>query len=122
MHTEQETIQTVILNVLLKHQEVTYEDFKNSLIHASLIKPTTNSMVNTIRAHLISLNRYFKEHDISLYMGGGAVHRRTYSATEEAYNFCSQHLLEKMYDEEGKMIGEFFQHPIALKQERMELI
>lgn len=122
MHTQQETIQTVILNVLLKHQEVTYEDFKNSLIHASLIKPTTNSMVNTIRAHLISLNRYFKEHDISLYMGSGAVYRKTHSATEEAYNFCSQHLLEKMYDEEGNMIGEFFQHPIALKQERMELI
>lgn len=122
MYSEQETMQTVVLNVLLNHEEVTYEDCKNALIHASLIKPTTNTMNNTVRALFISLTRYFKEHNIVLFNAFVKDRIKYHKATEEAIAFCSNHLLEEMYDEEGQLIGYIFQHPIALKKERMELI
>ena len=124
MYSEQETMQTVILNILLNHERVTNEDCKNALLHANLIKPTTNDMNNTIRALFISLKRFFKEYDISLYGGFLDVkdNVKYYKATEEAVEFCSKMLLQEMYDEDGQLIRYFFQHPIALKKERMELI
>ena len=59
MHTEQETIQTVLLNVLLNNDGATTEELKNALIHAGLIKPTSNTMDNTIRAGMIALQKRF---------------------------------------------------------------
>ena len=122
MYSETETMQTVVLNVLLNNDEVSYEEFKNALIHAGLIQPTENSMVNTIRAIMISLNRFFLKHDIQLYMGNGDAFKLAYSPTREAIKFASINLKENMYDEEGENVGWFFQHPVALEKERLELI
>lgn len=122
MYSETETMQTVVLNVLLNNDEVSYEEFKNALIHAGLIKPTENSMVNTIRAIMISLNRFFLKHDVQLYVGNHSAYKRTYSPTQEAIVFANMHLMEDMYDEEGEHIGWFYQHPISLRKERTELI
>ena len=116
MYSETETMQTVVLNVLLNNDEVSYEEFKNALIHAGLIQPTENSMVNTIRAIMISLNRFFLKHDIQLYVGHNTAYKRTYSPTQEAIVFANMH------DEEGENIGWFYQHPISLRKERTELI
>tara|TARA_R100001086_G_scaffold68607_2_gene32488 strand:- start:2339 stop:2707 length:369 start_codon:yes stop_codon:yes gene_type:complete len=122
MFSETETMQTVVLNVLLNNNEVSYEEFKNALIHASLIKPTEESMMNTIRAILISLNRFFLKHHVQLYAGSSYGFKRKYTPTQEAIEFCHMHLIEDMYDEEGQHIGRFFQHPIVLREERLELI
>ena len=123
MHTETETIQTVLLNVILNNNGATTEELKNSLIHAQLIKPTTNSMNNTIRAGCIALRRRFKKQfRIELFRTNPAINQKRYTPTEEAYEFCMNNLLEEMFDEEGKSVGYYFQHPIAISKERIDLI
>jgi len=124
MHTEKETIQTVLLNVMLNNGGATTEELKNALIHAQLIKPTEQSMANTIRAGMIALDRRFKKqfkislHDIRPWDN----RQRRYIPTEEAYEFCVNNLLEEIYDEDGNQCGAYFQHPIAITKERTELI
>lgn len=123
MHTEQETIQTVLLNVMLNNGGATTEELKNALIHAQLIKPTTNTMANTIRAGMIALRRRFKKQfNLELLTISPAIIQRRYIPTEEAYEFCMSNLLEEMFDEEGNQVGYYFQHPIAISKERIDLI
>tara|TARA_R100001015_G_C4593886_1_gene149202 strand:+ start:542 stop:910 length:369 start_codon:yes stop_codon:yes gene_type:complete len=122
MYSKTETMQTVVLNVLLNNEEVAVEEFKNALIHAGLVKQTDEPMINTIRALLISLNKFFKRHNIQLYMGNGNAFKLVYTPTREAIKFASINLKEDMYDEEGNNVGWFFQHPVALEKERLELI
>ena len=122
MYSKTETMQTVVLNVLLNNEEVSIEEFKNALIHAGLVKQTDEPMINTIRALLISLNKFFKRHNVQLYMGNGDAFKLAYSPTREAIKFASINLKENMYDEEGENVGWFFQHPVALEKERLELI
>lgn len=122
MYSKTETMQTVVLNVLLNNEEVSIEEFKNALIHAGLVKQTDEPMINTVRALLISLNKFFKRHDVQLYMGNGDAFKLAYSPTREAIKFASINLKENMYDEEGENVGWFFQHPVSLEKERLELI
>ena len=122
MYSKTETMQTVVLNVLLNNEEVSIEEFKNALIHAGLVKQTDEPMINTVRALLISLNKFFKRHSVQLYMGNGDAFKLAYSPTREAIKFASINLKENMYDEEGENVGWFFQHPVALEKERLELI
>ena len=123
MHTKQETIQTVLLNVMLNNNGATTEELKNALIHAQLIKPTTDSMANTIRAGCIALRRRFKKQfRIELFRTNPVINQKRYTPTEEAYEFCMNNLLEEMYDEDGNQVGYYFQHPIAITKERTELI
>jgi hypothetical protein len=122
MYSKTETMQTVVLNVLLNNEEVSIEEFKNALIHAGLVKQTDEPMINTVRALLISLNKFFKRHNVQLYMGNGDAFKLAYSPTREAIKFASINLKENMYDEEGENVGWFFQHPVALEKERLELI
>ena len=122
MYSKTETMQTVVLNVLLNNEEVSIEEFKNALIHAGLVKQTDEPMINTVRALLISLNKFFKRHNVQLYMGNGDAFKLAYSPTREAIKFASINLKENMYDEEGANVGWFFQHPVALEKERLELI
>lgn len=122
MYSKTETMQTVVLNVLLNNEEVSIEEFKNALIHAGLVKQTDEPMINTVRALLISLNKFFKRHNVQLYMGNGNAFKLAYTPTREAIKFASINLKEDMYDEEGNNVGWFFQHPVALEKERLELI
>jgi hypothetical protein len=123
MHTEQETIQTVLLNVMLNNDGATTEELKNALIHAGLIKPTTNTMDNTIRAGMIALQRRFaKQFNIILHTMSPHIKQRKYIPFEKAKQFCIDNLLEEMYDEDGNHVGYYFQHPIALSKERIDLI
>ena len=122
MYSKTETMQTVVLNVLLNNEEVSIEEFKNALIHAGLVKQTDEPMINTVRALLISLNKFFKRHDVQLYVGNENAFKLAYSPTREAIKFASINLKENMYDEEGENVGWFFQHPVALEKERLELI
>ena len=122
MYSKTETMQTIVLNVLLTNKEVTIEEFKNALIHAGLVKQTDEPMINTIRALLISLNKFFKRHNVQLYMGNGEAFKLAYSPTKEAIKFAAFNLREEMYDEEGEHVGWFFQHPVSLEKERLELI
>tara|TARA_R100001015_G_C4632922_1_gene197157 strand:- start:2045 stop:2416 length:372 start_codon:yes stop_codon:yes gene_type:complete len=123
MHTEQETIQTVLLNVMLNNDGATTEELKNALIHAQLIKPTEESMHNTIRAGMIALRRRFKKQfRIELLRTNPAINQKRYTPTTEAYLFCMDNLLEEMYDEDGNQVGYYFQHPIAISKERIDLI
>jgi hypothetical protein len=122
MYSKTETMQTVVLNVLLNNKEVTSEEFKNALIHAGLVEKTDEPMINAIRALLIGLNKFFKRHNIQLYMGNGNAFKLAYTPTREAIKFASINLKEDMYDEEGNNVGWFFQHPVALEKERLELI
>jgi len=122
MYSKTETMQTVVLNVLLNNEEVTIEDFKNALIHAGLVKQTDEPMINTVRALLISLNKFFKRYNIQLYEGNGIAFKLAYSPTDEAIKFATLNLRENMYDEEGENVGWFFQHPVSLEKERLELI
>jgi len=123
MHTKQETREVVLLNILLNNDEVTIEELKNGMIFAGVLEPTDESMINFIRASLISLARRFKKWKITLFTGlDPQIFKKTYTATEEAKNFCLYNLLEKMYDEEGEEIGFVYQHPISLNKERLELV
>lgn len=122
MYSKTETMQTVVLNVLLNNKDVTIEEFKNALIHAGLVKQTDEPMINTVRALLISLNKFFKRHDVQLYMNYGRAFKLAYTPTDEAVKFATLNLRENMYDEEGENVGWFFQHPVALEKERLELI
>tara|TARA_A200000159_G_scaffold164803_1_gene196406 strand:+ start:6265 stop:6633 length:369 start_codon:yes stop_codon:yes gene_type:complete len=122
MYSKTETMQTVVLNVLLNNEEVTIEEFKSALIHAGLVKQTDEPMINAIRALLISLNKFFKRHNIQLYMSSENAFKLAYTPTREAIKFASINLKEDMYDEEGNNVGWFFQHPVALEKERLELI
>ena len=122
MYSKTETMQTVVLNVLLNNDQVSIEAFKGALIHAGLVKQTDEPMINTVRALLISLNKFFKRHNVQLYMGNGDAFKLAYSPTREAIKFASINLKENMYDEEGENVGWFFQHPVALEKERLELI
>ena len=123
MHTERETIQTVLLNVILNNNGATTEELKNALIHAQLIKPTTNSMANTVRAGCIALSRSFKKQfRIRLFRTNPAINQKRYTPTDEAYEFCMNHLLEEMFDEDGVSVGYYIQHPIAISKERIDLI
>ena len=122
MYSKTETMQTVVLNVLLNNDQVSIEAFKGALIHAGLVKQTDEPMINTIRALLISLNKFFKRHNVQLYMGNGNAFKLAYTPTREAIRFAKSNLKEDMYDEEGNNVGWFFQHPVALEKERLELI
>ena len=122
MHTKQETQETVVLNILLNNDEVTFEEIKNGMIFAGVLKQTEESMINFIRAIMISLQRRFKKYKIQLTTVSGHIHSKSYTATEEAKNFCMYNLLERLYDEEGKEVGCVYQHPISLNKERLELI
>tara|TARA_R100000700_G_C3178949_1_gene154998 strand:- start:5598 stop:5966 length:369 start_codon:yes stop_codon:yes gene_type:complete len=122
MYSKTETMQTVVLNVLLNNRDVKIAEFKNALIHAGLVKQTDEAMINTIRALLISLNKFFKRHNVRLYMDYGRAFKLAYSPTDEAIKFANLNLRENMYDEEGENVGWFFQHPVALEKERLELI
>ena len=123
MHTKQETRETVLLNLLLNNDAITIEELKNGMIFAGVLEPTDESMMNFIRASMISLSRRFKKWNITLYTGlDPQTFKRAYTATEEAKNFCLYNLLEKMYDEEGEECGFVYQHPISLNKERLELV
>lgn len=122
MHTKQETTQTVMLNLILRNDGITTEEIKNGMVFAGVWKETPQAMNNAIRALVISLNRYFKKYKIQFTIASGVLHNRSYTATDEAKEFCYHNLLEKMYDEEGEECGYVFQHPITLNPERMELI
>ena len=82
----------------------------------------TSADFNTVRALLISLNKFFKRHNVQLYKGNGDAFKLKYSRTKEAVKFAFFNLREEMYDEEGENVGWFFQHPVALEKERLELI
>ena len=123
MHTKQETQETVVLNILLNNDEVTFEEIKNGMIFAGVLKQTEESMINFIRAIMISLQRRFKKWNITLYTGSNAeIFKRKYTATEDAKRFSMYNLLEKMYDKEGNEVGFVYQHPISLDKERLELV
>ena len=123
MHTKQETQETVVLNILLNNDEVTFEEIKNGMIFAGVLKQTEESMINFIRAIMISLQRRFKKWNITLYTGANAeISKRKYTVTEDAKRFSMYNLLEKMYDEEGNEVGFVYQHPISLDKERLELV
>ena len=122
MYSKTETMQTVVLNVLLNNEDVTIEEFKNALIHAGLVKQTDEPMINMVRALLISLNKFFKRHNIQLYKGNGDAFKLKYSRTKEAVKFAFFNLREEMYDEEGENVGWFFQQQKKKKKERLELI
>ena len=62
MHTKQETRETVLLNLLLSNDGITTEEIKNGMIFAGVLEPTEESMVNFIRASLISLSKRFKKY------------------------------------------------------------
>ena len=119
MHSKQETVQTVFMNIVLQNDGVSIEEIKNGLVFAGVWKETDNSMINSIRAIAISLNRWFEKHEIQFC---GRFQFDKYSATEEARVFCNKYLLEKLYDEEGNKIGHIYQHPINLESERLELV
>tara|TARA_R100000353_G_scaffold139399_1_gene99216 strand:+ start:85 stop:252 length:168 start_codon:yes stop_codon:yes gene_type:complete len=55
-------------------------------------------------------------------MDYGRAFKLAYSPTDEAIKFATLNLRENMYDEEGENVGWFFQHPVALEKERLELI
>ena len=121
MHTNQETQETVVLNILLNNDEVTFEEIKNGMIFAGVLNQTEESMINFIRAILISLQRRFKKWNITLYTGANAeISKRKYTVTEDAKRFSMYNLLEKMYDKEGNEVGFVYQHPISLDKERLE--
>ena len=122
MHTKQETRETVLLNLLLSNDGITREEIKNGMIFAGVLEPTDESMVNFIRASLISLSRRFKKYNIQLTTVSNHIHSKTFTATEDAKNFCMYNLLERLYDEEGIEVGCIYQHPISLNKERLELI
>ena len=61
MHTKQETRETVLLNLLLNNDGVTTEELKNGMIFAGVLEPTDNSMINFIRASMVSLARRFRK-------------------------------------------------------------
>ena len=80
-------------------------------------------MNNTIRAGCIALRRRFKKQfRIELFRTNPAISQKRYTPTEEAYEFCMNNLLEEMFDEEGKAVGYYFQHTIAISKERIDLI
>ena len=81
MYSKTETMQTVVLNVLLNNEEVSIEEFKNALIHAGLVKQTDEPMINMVRALLIGLNKFFKRHNVQLYKGNGDAFKLKYSFT-----------------------------------------
>jgi len=123
MHTKQETQETVVLNILLNNDAVTIEEIKNGMIFSGVLEPTEETMINFIRAIMISLQKRFSKWAIVLYTGADAIiHKRSYTATHEAKRFCFFNLLEKMYDEEGNECGCIYQHPISLNKERLELV
>ena len=41
---------------------------------------------------------------------------------QDSIKFATLNLRENMYDEEGENVGWFFQHPVSLEKERLELI
>lgn len=122
MHTKQETRETIILNLLLNNDGITLEEIKNGMIFAGVLNPTNESMSNSIRATIMSLNRRFEKYSINLIEGSIKSDKTHYTTTEEAKQFCIYNLLEKLYDEEGMEIGVIFQHPISLNKERLALI
>lgn len=122
MHSEQETRETVLMNLLLANSELTPEDIKSGMVFAGVLEPTEENLNNFIRAIIISINRRFTELGIQFVRNSRIAGTRFYSITPEAKKFAESYLLETLYDEEGKICGSIYQHPISLKKERMELV
>lgn len=123
MYSKQEQEQTIIMNVILLGGEhgVTNEEIKNHLIMSGTIEPTDNALNNYIRASVISLNRRLKnKFNIERLATRKGIDR--WFAEESAFNFAVENLLELIYDEEGNEVGKFFQHPVAIETERLELV
>jgi|SaaInlStandDraft_1057018.scaffolds.fasta_scaffold55628_3 hypothetical protein len=122
MYSKQEQEQTVVMNTILFNgaQGTTNEEIKNHLIMSGTIEPTDNELNNYIRACVISLNRRFKKFNIERLATRKGIDR--WVAEESALIFALEHLMELIYDEEGNEVGKFFQHPVAIEKERLELV
>lgn len=119
MYSKQEQEETVVMNLILMNGEVTNEEIKASLIASGTIQPTEEPLNYYIRACVIKLNRRLKKFGIERL----ATRKRTiWVSDKDAFNFAVKHLLQLIYDEEGNEVGKFFQHPIAIEKERLELI
>ena len=120
MYSKQEQEQTIVMNLILLNGEVTNEEIKASLIASGTIQATEEPLNNYIRACVISLNRRMKKFGIERL----ATRKRlnVWVSDKDAFDFAVKNLLEIIYDEEGNEVGKYFQHPIAIETERLELI
>tara|TARA_R110001606_G_C15150428_1_gene625667 strand:- start:366 stop:728 length:363 start_codon:yes stop_codon:yes gene_type:complete len=120
MYSKQEQEQTVIMNAILQPRLVTNKEIKHHLVASGTINPTQEPLNNYIRACVNSLNRRFKKFGVESFADRKGTD--AWLVSKEAYHFANDNLLELIYDEDGNDVGKFFQHPIAIETERLELI
>jgi len=120
MYSKQEQEETIVMNLILMNGEVTNDEIKASLIASGTIQPTEEPLNNYIRACVIKLNRRIKQFGIERLAKRKGID--VWVSDEDALKFAINNLLELIYDEEGNEVGKYFQHPIAIERERLELV
>ena len=121
MHSKQELIETAVLNHLMRNKITDRKAIQEDLVSLGLVKPSTSSRLNTIKMLCCNLQNRFKKVGIPLFEVS-AVIAFNYEITFASLEYCKEFLWTPLYDEEGTLVGDLFQHPIVLNEERERLI
>lgn len=121
MHSKQELIETAVLNHLMRNKITDRKAINTDLVGLGLMKPNHDSRFNGIKMLCCNLQNRFKRLGIPLFEVS-AVIAFNYEITFAALEYCKEFLWTPLYDEEGTLVGDIFQHPIVLEEERERLI